>query len=183
MTLAPEQFKAIVRDTVLVALDLLIVNKQDELLVGRRLRKPAKDYLFVPGGRVLKGETLAAALQRIAKQETGLDLLPEQVELHGIYDHNYSESCFEDADISTQYVVIACRCVVPVDSVIVSDHQHEGLHFMPIADVSVDPRTHPYVKNYFDDHAENRFLGISKVQNATSALNRVVEDPLISPKR
>lgn len=162
MRLNPEQFKAIVRDTVLVSLDLLLVNERGELLVGRRLHRPAKNYLFVPGGRVMKGETLAEALRRIAKQETGLDLSTEQVEIHGIYDHFYAESCFDDPDISTHYIVIACRGAIPGGSVIVADNQHESLHFIPIDVVIADPRTHPYVKNYFRDNAENRFLDVGK---------------------
>jgi colanic acid biosynthesis protein WcaH len=183
MKLAPEQFKAIVRDTVLVSLDLLLINERGELLVGRRLHQPAQNYLFVPGGRVMKGETLGAALQRIAKQETGLDLSPEQVELHGIYDHFYAENCFGDSELSTQYIVIACRSAISAESVIIADPQHESLYFMPIADVIADPKTHQYVKNYFDDQAENRFLGFSKVQTSSFApSSAVINDPSNSQK-
>jgi colanic acid biosynthesis protein WcaH len=162
MKLAVEQFKAIVRDTVLVSLDLLLINEYGELLVGKRLNRPAQNCLFVPGGRVMKGETLTAALRRIAKQETGLDLSPEQVELHGIYDHFYVENCFGDSELSTQYIVIACRSTISAASVIIADHQHERLHFISMLDVVADPHVHPYVKSYFDDRAENRFLGFHR---------------------
>jgi len=153
-----EQFKAVVRDTVLVSLDLLLINERGELLIGRRTHAPARGYAFVPGGRVMKGETLAIALQRIAKEETGLDLTLNQVVLHGIYDHIYDDSCFDDASISTQYVVIACRCAVSSDAQVFSDQQHESLHFMPVAEIIADPRVHPYTKMYFDEHAENLFF-------------------------
>jgi colanic acid biosynthesis protein WcaH len=159
MKLPLEQFKAIVRDSVLVSLDVLLINEREELLVGRRMHRPAQGYLFVPGGRVLKGETLSAALGRIVLQETGLIVAPGQFVFHGIYDHVYSESCFNDADISTQYVVIACRCSISSDVNIVSDEQHKDLHFMPITKIVSDAQVHPYVKNYFCLHAENMFLG------------------------
>jgi colanic acid biosynthesis protein WcaH len=114
--------------------------------------------MFVPGGRVMKGETLTAALRRVIVQETGLTIEPEQFVLQGIYDHTYSDSCFDDPDLSTQYVVIACRCSVRSEAVIVADDQHETLHFTPIANILANPQIHPYVKNYFREHAENRFL-------------------------
>ncbi len=158
MKLALEEFKTIVRDTVLVSLDLLMINERGEVLVGRRTHEPARDYFFVPGGRVMKGETLAAALHRVAKQETGLNVSADQVVIHGIYDHVYDDNCFDDTAISTQYVVIACRCAINSNAWIVADHQHESLHFMPIADLIVDPQVHPYTKNYFCEHAENLFL-------------------------
>jgi colanic acid biosynthesis protein WcaH len=162
MKLALEQFKAIVRDTVLVSLDLLLINERGEVLVGRRMYAPARDYLFVPSGRVLKGETLSAALQCVAKRETGLVLSPEQVVLHGIYDHIYDDSCFEGSGISTQYVVIACRSTVSSNARIVADQQHESLQFMSISKIIADPQTHPYTKNYFREQAGNQFLGGGK---------------------
>jgi colanic acid biosynthesis protein WcaH len=159
MKLGLEQFKSVVRDTVLVSLDLLLINERGEVLVRRRRNGPARDYFFAPGGRVMKGETLAAALQRVAKQETGLTVSPDQVVLHGIYDHIFDDSCFEDAAISTQYVVITCRCAISSDASITADQLHESLRFVPIADLMADPQVHPYTRKYFQDHSENLFLG------------------------
>lgn len=48
MKLPLDRCKQVVRDSVLVALDLLIVNHKAEVLVGRRQNPPAKDWLFVP---------------------------------------------------------------------------------------------------------------------------------------
>jgi colanic acid biosynthesis protein WcaH len=158
MKLTYDDFKAIVHGTVLVSLDLLLVNERGEVLVGRRTRAPARNYLFVPGGRVMKGESLAVALQRVVKLETGLNLTVNDFVLHGIYDHIYDDSCFEDSGISTQYVVIACQCAVSSSASIVADWQHESLHFMSIADIIEDNEVHPYTKNYFHEHARNLFF-------------------------
>ncbi len=159
MKLGLEQFKSVVRDTVLVSLDLLMINELGEVLVGRRRHGPARDYFFVPGGRVMKGETLASALRRVAMHETGLTVSADQVVLHGIYDHAYADSCFDDPVISTQYVVIACRCRVNSGAPIIADQQHESLQFMSIADLMANPHVHSYTKSYFQRNAENLFLG------------------------
>lgn len=135
------------------------MNERGEVLVGCRVHPPARGSLFVPGGRILKGETMAEALKRVAKQETGLDLSPGQVTLHGIYDHIYADSFLDDSSISTQYVVIACRCAVATNAAILSDEQHESFHFLPIARLLADPGVHPNTKAYFLSHPENLFLG------------------------
>lgn len=174
MRLASAQFKAIVQDTVLVSLDLLFINERNEVLVGRRKHGPARNYLFVPGWRVMKGGTLAAALRRVAEQETRLSVSPDQIVLHGIYAHIYDDSCFEDTTISTQYVVITCSCAINSDAPIDLDQQHEDLHFVPIADLIADPHVHPYTQRYLQEHAENLFLSGLPLQHQWTLLNRRV---------
>jgi colanic acid biosynthesis protein WcaH len=159
MKLPLHQFKRVVRDSVLVSLDLLIVNERNEVLVGSRKNSPAKGWLFVPGGRVHKGEALRDALQRISTDETGVNLGKEDGTLHGIYDHLYPENAFGEPDISTHYVVIAClfhlRSFIPDPR----DDQHEELRMMSIPELLAHPRVHVYARNYFAADPPNLFLG------------------------
>ena len=57
------------------SLDMLIFNDKEEVLVGFRRNSPARGRLFVPGGRIYKGENLRSALRCISKSETGVDLV------------------------------------------------------------------------------------------------------------
>lgn len=66
-------FLNIVRDTPLVSIDLIIRNDQGAILLGQRCNKPAQGYWFVPGGRVLKNESLAQAFQRLCHEELASD--------------------------------------------------------------------------------------------------------------
>ena len=58
MKLPLDRFNPAVRDSVLVALDLLIVNAKAEVLVGRRKQSPGGDWLFALGVRVYKGRVV-----------------------------------------------------------------------------------------------------------------------------
>jgi colanic acid biosynthesis protein WcaH len=158
MKLSLRQFRRVVRDSVLVSLDLLVINDRKQVLVGLRKNAPAKGWLFVPGGRVHKGECLQDALQRVSKTETGIDLNKEDATLYGIYEHIYPENAFDEPDIGTHYVVIAClfhlHSFIPAPL----DDQHEEFHLMSIPELLVHPRVHNYTRNYFIADPPNLFL-------------------------
>ena len=66
------QFQQAVAALPLVSVDWVLTNPAGELLVGQRLNAPARGAWFTPGGRIRKGEPLAAALRRVAAEELGL---------------------------------------------------------------------------------------------------------------
>lgn len=163
MKLPLDRFKQVVRDSVLVALDLLIVNDHAEVLVGRRSNPPAKDWLFVPGGRVYKDERLVEALQRISIAETGVDLSRVKGRLYGVYEHLYPDNGFEEAGISTHYAVVACwfeNCApIPAPG----DHQHVDFQYMSIPELLSHPQVHAYTRNYFLRNPPSLFLGAGEM--------------------
>jgi colanic acid biosynthesis protein WcaH len=112
-----EIFRTIVASTPLVAIDFVVRNSQGQLLVGRRLNRPAQGYWFVPGGRVLKDETLDNAFRRLTYAELGYKTDRGQASFLGIYEHFYEDSVFGvGADRpSTHYVVLAYELLFPVD--------------------------------------------------------------------
>ena len=101
------QWKICVENLPVYAIDLLIYFKEGKLLMGKRINNPAKDYLFVPGGRVLKNETREKAFERISKKEVGTVLNIVNSRFIGIYEHFYKNSKWNDNNISTHYVVEA----------------------------------------------------------------------------
>ena len=159
MKLEPEQFKSLLRNGILVSLELLVLNGRGEVLLGRRKNAPAKGYLFVPGGRIYKGETPQAALKRIAHAETGLDLQPEDAAFHGIYQHVYPENCFAEPELGgTEYLAIACLFRLPGEPAVKHDSQHEELRFVAVETMLSAPDVHEYTKSYFQQQPSNAFV-------------------------
>lgn len=89
----------LVRDTVVCCVDILLVRynpttKRKETLVVERSSEPAKGHWWLPGGRLLKGETFFAAAQRKALQETGLSCV-KPIQVLGVWNTFFPRSSWD----------------------------------------------------------------------------------------
>lgn len=116
-------FQTVVAHTPLISIDFIIENHQDQVLLGQRLNKPAQNYWFVPGGRILKDETMAQAFARLTKMELGIELQLSQAELIGPFEHFYSNNYFND-QFTTHYVVLGYRIKCELNILMLPDEQH-----------------------------------------------------------
>lgn len=100
--LPDELYGKMVRDTVVCCVDALIVRRREdgkkECLLVKRASEPVKGVWWLPGGRLLKGETFFAAAIRKAQQETGLaDVKPIQV--LGVWNTFFPTSHWDTATV------------------------------------------------------------------------------------
>jgi colanic acid biosynthesis protein WcaH len=105
--LSRDVFLAVIANTPLVSIDLIIRNADNAILVGRRINEPAKNYWFVPGGRIRKDETLEAAFARLTQHELGRGYGIEQAKLLGAFTHQYDNNALNEPGVTTHYVVLA----------------------------------------------------------------------------
>jgi colanic acid biosynthesis protein WcaH len=149
-----QRFANIVADAPLISIDLVIVRGGQDVLLGLRNNRPAQGFWFVPGGRVMKNETLNSALVRIADKELGLgatimdaSIVPQW---HGVFEHFYNDCFAGDLGISTHYVVLEYKLNVDVGfSVLARDDQHAELRWWPIDEAMGSPLVHQFTKDYF----------------------------------
>lgn len=149
--LSSDDFRSIIRNTPLVAIDLVIENSEGKILLGERENLPAKSYWFVPGGRIYKDEKFASAFQRILKDETGLDKDLRDSNFLGIYEHFYpGENNFEDPDYGTHYICIAFRIKVEETGFKLPSEQHSNYRWASLDEIESDPLIHINTKKYFN---------------------------------
>lgn len=149
MFLDKETFLTVIESTPLVSIDLIVKNKQGQALLGQRLNRPAKDFWFVPGGRILKNESLANAFKRLTIEELGQAFLIEQAELLGPFDHFYKDNVFGHA-FSTHYVAIAY--VLTLESALEQlplNIQHGSYQWFNIHELMQLDNVHQNTINYF----------------------------------
>ncbi len=149
MFLADAVFSTVVASTPLFAIDLLIVNEQKELLLGKRLNAPAKGFWFVPGGRVLKNETLECTFQRLTLSELGIDIKFSEADLLGLYEHFYQDSVFGN-HIGTHYINAAHVINLKRDELtrLPVGEQHDDYRWVALDEIDNNADIHPYTKAY-----------------------------------
>ena len=149
MYLNKQTFSTVIESTPLVSIDLVVLNQQGQALLGQRLNRPATNFWFVPGGRILKGETLASAFKRLTKDELGTEYAIEGAKLLGPFDHFYDDNVFGD-DYSTHYVAIAY--VLKVEHSLTNlpmNIQHQGYQWFDVPSLKVSETVHKHTKWYF----------------------------------
>jgi colanic acid biosynthesis protein WcaH len=152
VNISTDDYRVIADNVPIVSVDLL-VNHRGGLLLGKRTNEPAAGEWFVPGGTVLKGESLTEAVGRVSREELGVDVSID--ERLGTYEHFYDAASTLGVD-SKQYLATAF-VVTPRSADIVADDQHEQLKvFNPPF-----PTFHDYVERYIRDFraAGYRFRG------------------------
>lgn len=141
-------FREILQHTPLIAIDLCVVNSAQQILVGYRNNRPARDSWFVPGGRIRKGESLTAAFARISQQELGTTLRFDQGIFLGSYEHFYADNFF-DGNFGTHYIVLAYA--VLLDSLAITQlpsEQHNDYRLVTLAEFGSDLSIHVNSRAY-----------------------------------
>jgi colanic acid biosynthesis protein WcaH len=143
-----EQFKAVVKNTPLISIDFIVKNDENKILLGKRVNKPAQNFLFTLGGRVYKNEKLEDAKKRILKDEVGLDLENFNPIFLGVFEHFYEDSFVND-NISTHYVNLAYEINVSYIQDL-PKAQHNSYSWLSLDELLNSNEVHKYVKDYFN---------------------------------
>ena len=158
MFLSTSEFSKVVRNTPLVSIDLCII-KGKKILLAKRNNSPAKNFFFVPGGRIMKSETKNNAVKRILKKELGLCLKENEqdkiIEI-GSYEHFYKDNFSNDKSFGTHYIVIAY--LISFEQLIKKgeirlDKQHSEIIWFDFKNSNMENiKIHKYTLNYFKNH-------------------------------
>jgi colanic acid biosynthesis protein WcaH len=146
--LSDEDFARLVRSAPLVSIDLIIRNREGKVLVALRNDEPAKNYLFVPGGVILKGEPIEAAFERIVVREIGCRVAYDAARFRGVYQHFYRASRL-GSESGTHYVVLTHDVALSEDMAIKLDRTHSTYRWLSEPEILASPDVHEYVKDYF----------------------------------
>jgi len=137
-------FKTIVDSAPLISIDIL-ARKNNKVLLGKRVNKPAQGYYFSTGGRVNKNESIDSAMGRIAKNELNIELktTPKFI---GVFEHFYDDGVYEQ--VSTHYVNLAYEYEVG-DVLNLPIQQHSEYQWFGIDELLNSTEVHEYTKDYF----------------------------------
>ena len=142
--LGDQIFKTVVDSTPLVSIDILL-KKDNKVLLGRRVNKPAQGYFFSIGGRINKNETIDNAMARVALNEINIDL-KSTPEFIGVFEHFYDDSMYEN--VSTHYVNLAYEYEME-ETPDLPTKQHSEYQWFTVDELLNSDQVHKYTKDYF----------------------------------
>jgi colanic acid biosynthesis protein WcaH len=148
MKLNKEEFIERVRLSPLTSIDLIVKNQKGEVLLGLRKNNPAKNKWFIPGGCIIKNETLDSAFNRITLSEIGYKLEREDASFFSIGEHFYKENAFDMEGIDTHYIVIT-YVVYLLNESLKEDDQHFIFKWMSVAELLNREDVHEHTKILF----------------------------------
>ena len=136
--------KTVVASAPLVSVDILL-KKDNKVLLGRRVNKPAQGYFFSTGGRIKKNESIDNAKARVALNELNIELkfMPKFI---GVFEHFYDDSIYES--VTTHYVNIAYEYEVEEIPDLPAE-QHSEYKWFTVNELLKSKQVHKYVKDYF----------------------------------
>ena len=137
-------FKTVIDSTPLVSIDILL-KKDNKILLGKRINKPAQGHFFSTGGRINKNETIDNAMARVALNELNIELkfMPKFI---GVFEHFYDDSIYES--VTTHYVNIAYEYEVKETPGLPTE-QHSEYKWFTIDELLESKQVHKYTKDYF----------------------------------
>jgi colanic acid biosynthesis protein WcaH len=133
--LTREQFLEVLDRTPLVSIDLVVKDPENRILLGLRVNEPAKGKWFVPGGRIMKDESIEEAFERISEDEIGARHSLSEARLIGAFTHHYDNNVFLRNGITTQYIALAYELPVKDDKKPESKSQHSEYEWASLDDV------------------------------------------------
>jgi colanic acid biosynthesis protein WcaH len=142
-------FKTIVASTPLVSIDLLVRNLQGNILLGKRVNRPAQGVWFVLGGKVLKDEPNEQAYIRLLKIELGIDKTSSCFK--GVYQHFYEDN-FSEENFTTHYIVMAYEVLFTADMASLHAAQHHDYRWFSKTNLLNHDEVHMHTKWYLQSN-------------------------------
>lgn len=153
MFLNQTDFTQVIANTPLVSIDLVVKNSQGQFLLGWRKNRPAKNFWFVPGGRIQKNERLDDAFLRLTEAELGQRIAMKDAQWKGLYEHFYDDFVFSDEtdeQVSTHYVVLAFEVTLDSDDLELPMGQHTDYRWAVADEILADEQVHKHSRWYFE---------------------------------
>jgi colanic acid biosynthesis protein WcaH len=139
-----------VRLAPIVSIDLIVEDPGGRILVGLRCNQPAAGTWFVPGGRVLKGETLSGAFSRIALDELSVEATIDDQFFLGVFEHFYGDNFLSIPGVTTHYIALAYVVHLDISLDLLPVSQHREYRWMAKGDLLSDSSVHQNTKAYVE---------------------------------
>lgn len=161
MSIPQELYAQFLSQMPIFCVDAVVVHN-GKVLLAYRNNKPAQHLWWVPGGRVLKDETLEQAILRKMKEELGVMVKIEK--RLGTYETMFPDAPFREISCGVHTNNVAFLVTLANENDVINlDNQSSDYQWVD----HLDEQSHPYLKALFHD------AGVASFPESSVQLRRV----------
>ena len=132
-----DRYRAAMQELPLVTVDIIFLSpNKTKILLGKRTNEPYAGEFYSFGGRLYKNEGFKDAACRIAKEEVGISLTPDEITFVGVLNEINDGSIFEGINYHTVDVYFVCTIESGTTSL---DSQHSEMRWFSVDDANLHP--------------------------------------------
>ena len=144
-------FVSLVKYGPLAAIDIILINPENKVLLGFRKNQPAMNTWFVPGGCIRKNETIKNAFDRILYDELRLKANFKSAKFLGVYEHFYKNN-FSNSKFGTHYIVMPYKIKIKNKISDLPLDQHNKYKWFSLNEIIINKKVHINTKNYINTY-------------------------------
>ena len=144
-----KEYTKLISNLPLISMDFIIKNKYGKILLGYRKNSPAKNFWFVPGGRIKRMESFDEACKRLTMAELGISYDITKTNFIGIFQHMYDDSSYSKS-IGVHYISIGMEVNgsnIKIDELPKS--QHIEYQWFKLEELNKSKSVHSKTKEFF----------------------------------
>ncbi len=154
MFIENEIYKIIIENTIIEAIDLMIINQKWQLLLWLRNNEPLKWIYYITWWRRYKNEKIIDAIKRKAYEELWIKIDENKIIFIWIYDDIYDNSIFGNIPSHYSSITYIYKLDKDEEKKIRKDDQHEELKFFDIN----NPNIHKAIKIRIKDIKDKKII-------------------------
>lgn len=136
-----ETYKITIAMLPVVTVDVLPFRENfTEVLLLKRVNKPAQNQYYSPGGRLLKNEEFTDGAVRQFKRELGLDIDKKDLLPGGVINEIWPDSSFEGVNYHSVNVFFGYSLQANQLLELTLDFQHSHFQWFHVEDISIHPK-------------------------------------------
>lgn len=131
-------YKTIMEHSIINTIDVIFINKNNQILLWLRNNEPLRGTYYIPGGRRYKNELVIDSAKRKMKEELGLDIDTERLVFLWVYDDLFKNSMFEDTKSHYSSITYVYHLTEKENiDLHIEDDQHADIKFFDPEDSSL----------------------------------------------
>lgn len=154
MFIENEIYKMILENSIIEAVDLIIINEKWQILLWHRNNEPLKWIFYIPWWRRYKNEKIIDSIKRKANEELWIHIDDNKIFFLWIYDDIYSNSMFGNTPSHYSSITYVYKISKEEQKNIKKDKQHGELKFFNID----DPDINDTIKSRIQDSKDKKLI-------------------------